>query len=877
MPQVTTNSFEITRLPTTRYYGYDVSFSPAVEQKFWRKRTKLVAHLMMRVHPDLFPGRGRFLYDGAAIGYAHEALHHTLRGLRTFHVTLRSDRPADPTERGAYAITLKQASRDAITATHISTFVLQGTESDERHLLINFLQLLIRQTTNNLSDQKKAFFINESQEIQGSIFELRRGIFHSVRPALGRVTVLVDTTVAAFYQSIPLMDAMMTVLRTRNVRDLYNLNDQQWRNVTKLFKGVIIIEEKPDNRRRRDDPGRRRKILDFHRAGALFEFVNSDGMTVTIQEHYRAAYNIHLAQPRLPGVVLKAPPKHQRYEIVPMELCKIAPEQIYRKQLPEGSRDAMVRFSTLRPDDKKRRIQGVSESYDNCEAMKDAGMVVASRPMDVNATLLPTPKIKFGRNNAIDVRNGAWNVVSQTVYSTAGQEYNWAVLNLAPTDIDMQTLGRSVSELVDCARNLGIPLRDAAHAMAADPWGGPEALKTTLEQLMNEVARKAGGQALDSALKQNEFFVFVVLPKDAAGPRATVKFWGDMVHGIVTQCVRVDKFKNLRPGQSSQYWNNVLLKINARLRGENFKVQGSTVFNRFFSGSNPGDRPPPLTMIVGADVGHPGPNVRKPSVASLSFNQDRHGIRYGAISRIQEPRQEVIDDIQNMFYSAMNTLMAREGRPVSNIIVFRDGVSEGEYKRIAAEEIESIEATIGHYFKNHPKIKGTGTPLPKLTFVVVGKRHHTLLFPLDRNFNDGKGNCKAGVVVDEGIVQPNVNDFYLQSHSAIQGTSRSSHYIVLKDEVFGGRTRELQELAFSLCHIYAKATRSVSIPAPVYYADLACGRDSFHYEPGKEDDLRASDSASMTSGGEKVPFNLDPWKKEFKQRHGRLENSMYFL
>jgi hypothetical protein len=58
---------------------------------------------------------------------------------------------------------------------------------------------------------------------------------------------------------------------------------------------------------------------------------------------------------------------------------------------------------------------------------------------------------------------------------------------------------------------------------------------------------------------------------------------------------------------------------------------------------------------------------------------------------------------------------------------------------------------------------------------------------------------------------------------------------------------------------------------------LACGRDSFHYEPGKEDNLRASDTASMTSGGGSAPFNIEPWKKEFKQRNARLENSMYFL
>lgn len=40
---------------------------------------------MVRVEPDLFTpsGRGRFLYDGAAIGYAREDLHHALQGLRT--------------------------------------------------------------------------------------------------------------------------------------------------------------------------------------------------------------------------------------------------------------------------------------------------------------------------------------------------------------------------------------------------------------------------------------------------------------------------------------------------------------------------------------------------------------------------------------------------------------------------------------------------------------------------------------------------------------------------------------------------------------------------------------------------------------------------
>ena len=76
---------------------------------------------------------------------------------------------------------------------------------------------------------------------------------------------------------------MMIVLGLRNIRDLCNLNERQWKEITKIFKGVIITENKPDNKRRPDDPGRRRKILDFHRAGALFEFENGDGMMITIK------------------------------------------------------------------------------------------------------------------------------------------------------------------------------------------------------------------------------------------------------------------------------------------------------------------------------------------------------------------------------------------------------------------------------------------------------------------------------------------------------------------------------------------------------------------------------------------------------------------
>ena len=103
----------------------------------------------------------------------------------------------------------------------------------------------------------------------------------------------------------------------------------------------------------------------------------------------------------------------------------------------------------------------------------------------------------------------------------------------------------------------------------------------------------------------------------------------------------------------------------------------------------------------------------------------------------------------------------------------------------------------------------------------VSVSHHTVLFPadpyvvirmalmcgaevhcLDRRTAERTGNCPAGVVVDQDITQPVDTNFYLLSHSAIQGSksecpyerspvkrivpsaSRSSHYTILQEEVF---------------------------------------------------------------------------------------------
>jgi eukaryotic translation initiation factor 2C len=159
---------------------------------------------------------------------------------------------------------------------------------------------------------------------------------------------------------------------------------------------------------------------------------------------------------------------------------------------------------------------------------------------------------------------------------------------------------------------------------------------------------------------------------------------------------------------------------------------------------------------------------------------------------------------------------------------------------------------------------------PGITFIVVQKRHHTRLFCADSREQSGRsGNIPAGTTVDIGITHPTEFDFYLCSHQGIQGTSRPSHYHVLWDDNRFDAD-ELQQLTFQLCHTYVRCTRSVSIPAPAYYAHLVAFRARYHLVEKEHD----SGEGSHISGGseDRAPAAL----ARAVTVHAKTREVMYF-
>jgi len=82
----------------------------------------------------------------------------------------------------------------------------------------------------------------------------------------------------------------------------------------------------------------------------------------------------------------------------------------------------------------------------------------------------------------------------------------------------------------------------------------------------------------------------------------------------------------------------------------------------------------------------------------------------------------------------------------------------------------------------------------------------------------------------------------------------------------------MQALSFALCHVYARATRSVSIPAPVYYADIVCARAKNHYDP--QGSLALSESATHDTA--QAATDLENFKRAYKPLHQNQTTLMYF-
>jgi len=343
--------------------------------------------------------------------------------------------------------------------------------------------------------------------------------------------------------------------------------------------------------------------------------------------------------------------------------------------------------------------------------------------------------------------------------------------------------------------------------------GPPEKMGVDLEPGRDEASQDSSKKILDERFAGMRAagveLAIVVLPEFDRWLYSRIKFCADVKYGIHTVCCIGRKLQT-EDGQS-QFLGNLALKLNIKGGGRNHTVQDS---------SNPLMKELPHTMLVGIDVTHPSPGSSEgaPSIAGVVASYESDLQQWPASLRRQTSRTEMVADLAAMLGERLDTWRRKTRGPLpSKIIVYRDGVSEGQYQTVLDTELVSFRTAFeAHY--------GAKNKWPKLAIIVVGKRHHTRFYPTkvqdaaNRTFNP-----LPGTIVDRGVTDAVLYDFYLQAHAGIQGTTRPAHYVVIYDEL-NLKANALQNFTHTLCYLFNRATKAVSICPPAYYADLLCER-----------------------------------------------------
>jgi len=151
-----------------------------------------------------------------------------------------------------------------------------------------------------------------------------------------------------------------------------------------------------------------------------------------------------------------------------------------------------------------------------------------------------------------------------------------------------------------------------------------------------------------------------------------------------------------------------------------------------------------------------------------------------------------------------------------HLIVYRSGVSEGEFDTIKEKEASAFReafAELEHSMK--------GFKQPELTIVVVQRQSNYRIVPTktDPRARPVEQNVRAGTVVDRVVMHPSFTEFLIVPHRAIKGTAQPARCTVVHESKVGLMPKkQLENVTNMMSYAHAIVTSPVSVPAPLYAA-----------------------------------------------------------
>ncbi|XP_023241851.1 protein argonaute-2-like [Centruroides sculpturatus] len=758
---------------------------------------------------------------------------------KTFFVSLKSNnRTCD------YNVVLKPVCKDKMVVPRIDLRPFRGKSLKNFEEAVMAVDTIMRHgPAKSLVPIGRSFFSSSSDKERISVGagrEIWFGYHQSVRIAQWKPMLNVDISATAFYKSGPLIKFVEEVLNA-DVKQCRGLDDRQIKTLQKELKSLKITV----NHLQYKKTYKINSVTSKPARYVCFIWQREDApCQISVADYFKRQYG-ELRYPHLPCVCVG---NTRKCSYLPLEVCEVCPGQHCSKKMDEKQEAEMIR-NTARPP--QVRFKDITKAVkqtcqENQELNRKFRIQVNSQPVRVDGRVLMPPMVMYSKLEEILPQNGAWDLRDKSFYRPVDVVW-WAFVSMSSNICKEADMLNFVRMMCQGGRKFGMIINKPCYLREYSSTN--DSVDCLLKNIISSCPRIQ--------------LIMIVLPSRGRGSLyAEIKQMAEIRMGLITQCVKDVNILGKRC--NSQLICNLCQKINAKLGGINNILSPMVVPNIFHK----------PVIVIGADCTHPSPHDKiKSSIAALVGSLDNYPSRYAATVSVQtngkKNRMEIIENMKAMMKDLLVSFYRNTGgKKPEKIIFYRDGLSEGEFSKAVNKELMLMRDACA-------EMNPSEVYQPPITFVVVGKRHHTRFVP--ENLEDGVGkhrNIPPGTTVDTTIVHPTQFDFYICSHTGNQGTSRPAHYTVLWDDN-NFTADELQTLSYYLCHTYVRCTRSISIPCPVMYAHLAAYRAKQHLLARWENGGRNNDSnCSLDLSDEQLLENSFNRAVEVDRK---IKNAMYFV
>lgn len=273
--------------------------------------------------------------------------------------------------------------------------------------------------------------------------------------------------------------------------------------------------------------------------------------------------------------------------------------------------------------------------------------------------------------------------------------------------------------------------------------------------------------ALEKCCSENPQLIMCVVSGDQADRYSAIKKKTCVDRPVISQVVKANTLRK----QGLAVATKVAVQMNCKLGGAPWTI----------------DMPLTKVMIIGYDVCHDTQDKSKSFGAMVATMDMKKSYKYFSAVTAHTNGEELSNELGLNVIKALREFQRQEGDLPDRILMYRDGVGEGQTGYVHDHEVENIRAKLAEAY-------GTIKPV-KFCFIIVSKRINT------RIFTNKQQNPPPGTVVDDVITLPERYDFFLVSQSVNQGSALPTSYNVF-DYSFGLPPERLQLLTYKMCHIY---------------------------------------------------------------------------